>query len=536
MKLLTFLEQESSVPYKNTILMATIAAITECILLAMLNNGAANAFNGELLVHHLLIYIFAFGLFMYSLRHAISNTVAAIEDALFQCRGRICRKLSDVDLIWLEQKGRDQVYDRLTKDTVLISQSAPMLTFGLMSFLLLLFAGLYLATISPVSFLVAVFMTMVFAVVYVPKGNRVKKKLEKADQKDASYFQSLRQLLDGFKELKINRVKTDALQFHLTATATDASDFKAAVGKEEGKTFAIGRLFMYFMMPVLVFLVPLFYAAHSADIYQIVAILLFLGAPLGMMLNIMPTLRRIDVVIDDLYFLEKEIDAATREQAKPVGTRLANFHSLQLEELVYSYWDADGETSFQLGPISEVVMSGELLFIVGGNGSGKSTLLKLLVGLYFPDGGRLILNGREIGIEDYPAYRELFSIVFTDFHLFDRLYGFEDKTSSVNYWLERMNIQHKTKYRDGSFSHLDLSTGQRKRLAFIAAMLEDRPILVLDEFAADQDPQFRDFFYDTLLPELKSSGKTVIAVSHDDRYFHLADRVIKLDFGKIVNG
>jgi putative ATP-binding cassette transporter len=182
------------------------------------------------------------------------------------------------------------------------------------------------------------------------------------------------------------------------------------------------------------------------------------------------------------------------------------------------------------------IKKGEMVFIVGGNGSGKSTFLKMLTGLYYPSAGSVDLNHEPIDRSEYASYRELFSIIFTDFHLFDKLYGLsniEDK--QVKALLRLMQLEKKTQYRENEFTHLDLSTGQKKRLAFIAALLENKPIYILDELAADQDPQFRKYFYEVMLPDLKQQGKTIIAVTHDDHYFHVADRVLKMEYGQLVD-
>jgi putative ATP-binding cassette transporter len=173
------------------------------------------------------------------------------------------------------------------------------------------------------------------------------------------------------------------------------------------------------------------------------------------------------------------------------------------------------------------VKPNELLFIVGGNGSGKSTLLKILVGLYAPETGRILLDGEIVHREDLPVYRSLFPIIFTDFHLFDRLYGLQNIDQHVvEDLLAAMRLEHVTRIEDGRFQSTDLSTGQKKRLALIVALLEHRPVLVFDEVAADQDQGFRKYFYEVLLPQLQSEGKTIVAVTHDDHYFHVANRVL----------
>lgn len=194
--------------------------------------------------------------------------------------------------------------------------------------------------------------------------------------------------------------------------------------------------------------------------------------------------------------------------------------------------DKDGFTLFEVGPLDLNIRQGEVLFIVGGNGSGKSTLLKLLTGLYPPSGGSMTLDGATIGPETYQTYRELFSAIFADFHLFRKLYGLESPDEQkIRELLREMELTRKTRYADRRFSDIDLSSGQRKRLAYIAALLEDKPIYVFDEWAADQDPIFRKYFYNNLIGDLRTMGKTVIAVSHDDRYFNRADRVLKMEEG-----
>jgi putative ATP-binding cassette transporter len=189
-----------------------------------------------------------------------------------------------------------------------------------------------------------------------------------------------------------------------------------------------------------------------------------------------------------------------------------------------------------LGPIDFTLYSGELLFLTGGNGSGKTTLAKILTGLYVPEAGTIRLNGELITDENREYYREHFSVVFSDFWLFESLLGLENPTldEQARDYLVRLQLDHKVDIQDGMFSTVRLSQGQRKRLALLTAYLEGRPIYVFDEWAADQDPFFKEFFYYCLLPELKSNGKTVVVISHDDRYYQIADRIVRLNEGRII--
>jgi putative ATP-binding cassette transporter len=208
---------------------------------------------------------------------------------------------------------------------------------------------------------------------------------------------------------------------------------------------------------------------------------------------------------------------------------------IALRGVRFRYLDQTGQPLFAVGPIDLDIRAGELLFIVGGNGSGKSTLLKLLTGLYPPEDGELRLDGRRLWPTDLTRYRSLFATVFTDFHLFRRLYGIPNlDPAEVNRWLAELDIADKTRYTEQGFTNLDLSTGQKKRLAIAAALLKERPICVFDEPAADQDPAFRRRLYEELLPRFRADGRTLIVVSHDDRWFHVADRVLEMRDGQLA--
>jgi putative ATP-binding cassette transporter len=208
---------------------------------------------------------------------------------------------------------------------------------------------------------------------------------------------------------------------------------------------------------------------------------------------------------------------------------------LELVDIKHTYHREKEDDSFTLGPIRMSFQPGEIVYLVGGNGSGKSSLAKVITGLYTPASGTIRLNGRPINETNRDDYRQLFSAVFADFYLFDNLLGAPnlDLDAQAREYLGLLHLEHKVKVKDGVLSTTQLSSGQRKRLALLSAYLEDRPFYLFDEWASDQDPLFKDIFYTQLLPDLKARNKTVLVITHDDRYFHLADRIIKLDYGKI---
>jgi putative ATP-binding cassette transporter len=212
------------------------------------------------------------------------------------------------------------------------------------------------------------------------------------------------------------------------------------------------------------------------------------------------------------------------------------WEQIDFHGVTHAYRSPLAPHGFVLGPLDLTLVRGETVFVIGGNGSGKTTLAKLLTGLYVPEGGEVRLDGRPIAADNREAYRQLFSVVFDDAVVFDSLWGMDagDRDRRAHEYLRQLELEHVVTVTNGAFSRTALSRGQRKRLALLTAYLEDRPIYVFDEWAADQDPAFRKIFYRNLLPELKRRGKTVVAITHDDRYFASADRIVKLEDGKVV--
>ncbi len=342
-------------------------------------------------------------------------------------------------------------------------------------------------------------------------------------RKDTStLFGSLRAAVRGAKQLKLHRGRREAfVAAELEAPGASLRDrMRRALGRYSVAEAWSQALFLA--------LLGLFAYRGAA---AIVLPLIFVYGPLKRALWSISELAYASACLTRVEALSasvRQLRAEARGAARPASAQVTE---LSLRGGAFARDDGRG---FSLREIDLTVRAGEVVFLVGGNGSGKSTLMKVLIGLYPLSAGRLLLDGTELTEENRGWYREHFSVVFADHHLFPTLpVEGAAAEAEANRWLDRLKLPH-VRVRNGRFGTTDLSHGQRKRLALVSALLEDRPVYVLDEWTAEQDPAFKAFFYEALVPELRQRGKAVLVITHDDRYFHVADRVVKLEAGRLV--
>jgi putative pyoverdin transport system ATP-binding/permease protein len=352
-----------------------------------------------------------------------------------------------------------------------------------------------------------------------------------------SLFGHFRAVTQGTKELKLHRNRRSRfLSNMLELTASSQRRHMMNAAKYYATASGWGNFMFFCVIGFMLLVLPHVATLNAAALTGAVLIILYIVAPLDVLSSLLPALGSADAALKKVESLGLSLQASASEKEAPVGFLPgAKWTSIELEGVTHSYRCDNSLSDFTLGPIDLRIKPGELVFVTGGNGSGKTTLAKLIAGLYVPESGCICLNGEPVTDASRDEYRQYFSMVFTDFFLFDTLLGLEAPAidHKAQEYLAKLELDHKVTIQEGTLSSTDLSQGQRKRLALLTAYLEDRPIYIFDEWAADQDPQFKKIFYQHLLPELKARGKTVLAITHDDHFYSLADRIIKLDYGKL---
>jgi putative ATP-binding cassette transporter len=516
--------------------MATLSGIANGILLAVINAAAGTTSHLFIDLRYLAIFMLAFALFYYTKKQSMTQSTIIVEQVLRAVRVRITDKIRSTSLLEFEGIGREVIYNRLTQETTTLSQAAPVLINACQAAIMLVFAGAYILLLSEAALLISALFITGGMVMYLAHRKQVAEELRAADRKEREFLAMLNQVMEGFKEIKLNRRKSDDLFAHFNVIADESERLRIRTGTLYVTDFMFSQVAFYLLLACLIFLMPQFSETSAATAVKLTASILFIMRPLETVISSIPFFAKANLAALNLQELEARLDASHDLQSPEETVEMPDpFTAITFEDVMFSYVDHEGRQLFSVGPFNEEIRQGEVLFVVGGNGSGKSTFLKLLTGLYAPRSGNIKINGMSLDRDSIASYRELFSIVFSDFFLFERLYGVEEiDTKRVHAFIREMDLEKKTSFSQGSFTNVALSTGQRKRLALIAALLDDKPVCIFDEVAADQDPVFRKYFYETFLAKLKNEGKTVIAVSHDDRYFHVADRIIRMDYGKVI--
>jgi len=512
-----------------------VSGVINIVLLALVNN-ALNTTQGPTLT---AILTFALLCLLLPLFRFISEylLIHLSARAIFELRVQLSRSILAAPLRLLEKLGAHRLLATLTDDMPVISNALSTVPVICMHLAIVTGALVYLGWLSPAGLLGVLVFIAVGVFVYQAFMIRALKYFRLTRERLDVLFKNFRALTEGTKELKLHRRRRESFlvnELEATAASIRQSNITGQTTYAAGRSW--GQVLVFVLLGLLLFMRPNIIGLDRAVLTGYVLALLFLTTPLEVILNVLPVLSRASVAVEKVEALGLSLaEGITEAQAALNGAPKMRMERLELDGITHTYYREKEETSFVLGPIDLTFKEGDLVFIVGGNGSGKTTLLKLITGLYFPEGGEIRLNGQVVNDQTRDGYRQHFSVVFSDFFLFETLLGLEtnELDEQARRFLAQLQLDHKVQVEDGVLSTTELSQGQRKRLALLTAFLEDRALYIFDEWAADQDPQFKEIFYLQLLPELKARGKTVIITSHDDHFYHIADRIIKLDYGKV---
>jgi len=533
--MLVFLCRSSWLTVVGVLLAGIISGLSSAALVALINSTLSNTLDAKLLPWlfvGLSIAVLSSGFLSNYLLNRLSAQIVC------DLRIQISRLILAAPYPYLQKLGKSALLAHLTEDISVIANASQLLPLVCINFAVVAGCMTYLSWLSWHLALVLAGV-IVFGVLSSSLFREwPKKAVLKAREEYDVLNSDFRALTEGVRELKLHRQRSDAFMAQSLAASAEAYrrySFRGAVAYLLVNQWA--QLLYFLVIGVILYVFPVWQVIDQKVIGGYTLVFLFMMSPLSILTTSLPVFSRAKVSLQKVRQLGEQLkNQAIQADAPDKREVCTNFSGLSLQGVTHSFHREKENRNFTLGPIDLDFKSGELVFLVGGNGSGKTTLAMLLIGLYTPEQGDIRWNGEVVDDGNKEDYLQNFSVIFSDFYLFDELYGFDNEKNHVLIadYLQRLHLHHKVRVENGRFSSVNLSQGQRKRLALLVAYLEDRPFYVFDEWAADQDPEFKHLFYTELLPALKARGKTVLVISHDDRYFYLADRCIKLEEGRII--
>ena len=528
---------------------SVLSALSLTFCYYLINNSVSDSDTSYEKINHIVQFLLT--LFVYCLAQLKSLELSGpiVENTVHALRSNLIRNLQKVELRDVEFIGTSRINSVLSLDTLSISHVATPLAFTAQSFVLTIFAFLYLGYISITGLILTVVVSGFSIWIFLSHSKAVQDALSSAQEQANEMQEQVTALVDGFKELKLSKEKSNDAIIGAIDSSAAAIDFKLVAHKALSRDFVLYQFSVFALLGSVAFVMPIIGSETSDHIKQLVAAVMFLVSPLFGMIGSVPTILSANLAANNVIEFDRQLEAMgsrsinkssiSSKEGSDDAVNLSKVPAfamitdqISFEKIRFEY---DSTNGFSVGPLDFVIQRGELIFISGNNGSGKTTIFKLLTGLYRPTSGNILVGNRSVWPDSISEYRNLFAVVFSDFYLFKKLYGVNTLNSDwTQMWLERLQLSNKVTINEGKFSNTKLSTGQRKRLALFAALAEKKPILILDEWAADQDPGYRKFFYTEILPYIRAENITVIAITHDESYFHLADRRLHLENGVLV--
>lgn len=537
MHLLDLFRKETKVDLKPLLCFSVLSGASNAALLAIINSATTNGDNRSDDIRLLLMCALCIGIFILTKRYVLRRSVFVVEEMVRKMRVRVVNKIRHSELLMIDEIGSSDIYARITRDAVQVAHSADTFSNGFQSLVMVVFTVIYVAFLSVPAFMIMILYFVLGIYAYFRLSGAANVLLQKATQMEGAFFDSLDSILYGFKEIKINKKKNQSLFNRFDKVTEETRSLYVSANFKFITSYLFAQSFFYVLLSVIIFILPMHVTIPAANIVKISSAVLFIVGPMETLVSSIPVIMSSNVAAKNIIDLEEKLESNIAdnelEQLNNPDFKvepLSFTKEILLKNLSFQY-PHDG---FLVGPVTLHIRQGEITFISGGNGAGKSTILKLFTGLFYPSNGYICVDDTVVNSTNYPNYRELFSVIFTDFFLFEYLYGLEHVDhKKVHDLLNMMMIDQKTTIINHRITERNLSTGQKKRLALVVSMLEDKSVYVFDEVAADQDPTFKKFFYRELLVEMKSQGKTVVVVTHDDFYFDACDHHYKLENGVV---
>jgi putative ATP-binding cassette transporter len=534
--LLELIQSESRIELKRMCLFSALVGLSGALIIAVLNQAAGHIIENESSIFEFFAFVLCLAFYLYFYQVNNRESVKSTQGLIYRFRLNIIQLVLKSDLSIFKVISKNEIQIRVTRDTQMVSQAiVTIVTIG-QSSAIVFFALIYLATLSWIASILMLGFLLVSLSIFLQVEKKATAELKASYAEDSKTFQFVAEFLSGFQEIKMSSKRAKGFIEDLVSSARKSRESREESLITLGKTFSFLQIILYIAVGMLIFVVPVLSDAFSDVVLKVTTTSLFMVGSFQSVFTSLPMIVQAEASAKQLLSLKDTLEQThNQNNSKDAEDHYVNAKQLTLHGVTYQHQSLEEKRHFDLGPITTTFEAGKVYFIRGQNGSGKTTLIRVLLGLYAPTKGYITVDDQLVNQPSSSAYRDLFAVVFSDFFLFKKLYGISQESLVEGQSLiEMFQLEDKVKILNGQFDTIHLSTGQRKRLGLLEALLEDKQFVILDEWAADQDPEFRKYFYQVLIPYIKGLGKTLIAISHDDRYFDVADEIITIDQGKLI--
>jgi putative ATP-binding cassette transporter len=532
------IRQEMQGTLLRLVVISSVAGASNAAALATINFGAQSAGTEKVSSWTAVLFVVSLFVFVKAQDYLLVASTNEIGAVVHKLQSRLTDQVRRSELLVLEGIGRLEILNSIIGHTATLTQAAYSMALAGQGMAMLFFVSIYVAYLSPLVFVMSTaIIAVIIRAIYIMNHAHAAGAIEASVLQDRM-FDRLTDFLDGFKEVRLSQSRSDALFEDTVEASRTAANVKIRTQSETFKGMMFAQSSLYGLLGIMVFVVPGFSDSQGDAIANATLPLIFLvGTCFGAVQSI-PVIAAANAATDSIMRLETKLRSARHQSHGSPSKPAEGFDKVELRDVVFRRIEESSDAIFQVGPLNFTLQSGDMVFITGGNGSGKSTFLKLLSGLYEPDSGDVIFDGVRVSDRTREDYQKLIAAIFSDYHLFHKLYGIPAANATeLDRLLTYFALDRKTGIVNDEFTTLDLSGGQRKRLALIVSLLEKRPILLLDEWTAEQDPEFRRKFYEDLLPELNRARATVVMVTHDERHLDkltFPSRRLRMDEGQFV--
>lgn len=537
MNLFRLLREKSPVFLLFIILLGLVSSLTNVGILMLINTvlkGDAVAFFGKnnyLAFIGLMLISFLTTAFFQNYMVVLTNNI------MYDLELSIVKKVRNASFESFEHLGYEKIYAAISDARVL--GRVPEIFVTLINSAVTIVCSLcYLLWVSAIGGIIVLVIMTILLLVYLYRNKSIEKDMNEVRDLQDSYYKALREMMNGFKQIRISALRNNNLfNKYILNNRNSSMLLNIRTAKKYVMNELTGVYSWYIVLGVTIFLLPALLDISLAKTATFIVAILFMMSPISQLIIFFPFYTTFKIAVERITRIDKQLEVnALPIPAGNVPPR--SFKSIRFENLVYKYNTKDNQ-SFLLDLPELELSRKEIHFIIGGNGSGKTTFINVLTGLCKPESGNIYIDGRNVSWEEFCTFSNSMAVVYTNQHLFAHNYDEHDlsaQNGKIHELEQMLNLKGVLRiFPEKNWVDTALSKGQQKRLALMLALLEDKPIIILDEWAAEQDPYNRRLFYTKWLQTVREMGKTVIAVSHDDDFYYVADRVIKFNYGKVTS-